>query len=163
MPNYQSEREFSEDSINILDDRRREIRFNDGERAVIVWSHNAEARGPMELINRSQQGLCVRSEDAVPPGALGTILRILPWSEAENRRAVVTWCHADDSGGGNWDCGSWTVDPSLPKTSSGLTISVPAPSNVKDVVLPPIHDTVPVPVAEVCSKPNQASAGTWVK
>ena len=108
MPNYQSEREFSEDSINILDDRRREIRFNDGERAVIVWSHNAEARGPMELINRSQQGLCVRSEDAVPPGALGTILRILPWSEAENRRAVVTWCHADDSGG--WQLGLRFVD-----------------------------------------------------
>lgn len=108
MPNYQSEREFSEDSINILDDRRREIRFNDGERAVIVWSHNAEARGPMELINRSQQGLCVRSEDAVPPGALGTILRILPWSEAENRRAVVTWCHADDSG--RWQLGLRFVD-----------------------------------------------------
>ena len=108
MPNYQSEREFSEDSINILDDRRREIRFNDGERAVIVWSHNAEARGPMELINRSQQGLCVRSEDAVPPGALGTILRILPWSAAENRRAVVTWCHADDSGG--WQLGLRFVD-----------------------------------------------------
>ena len=79
MSNFQYESDFSEASINTLDERRREIRFNDGERAVIVWSHNAEARGPMELINRSQQGLCVRSEDAVPPGALGTILRILPW------------------------------------------------------------------------------------
>ena len=64
---------------------------------------------------------------------------------------------------GNWDFDSWTVDPSLPKTSSGLTISVPAPSKVKDVVFPPIHDTVPVPVAAAFSKPNQASAGTWVK
>ena len=108
MSNFQYESEFSEASINTLDDRRREIRFNDGERAVIVWSHNAEARGPMELINRSQQGLCVRSEDAVPPGALGTILRILPWSEAENRRAVVTWCHADESGG--WQLGLRFVD-----------------------------------------------------
>ena len=108
MSNFQYEREFSEASINILDDRRREIRFKDGERAVIVWSHNAKARGPMELINRSQQGLCVRSEDAVPPGALGTILRILPWSEAENRRVVVTCCHADDSGG--WQLGLRFVD-----------------------------------------------------
>jgi hypothetical protein len=108
MSNFQYESEFSEASINTFDDRRREIRFNDGERAVIVWSHNAEARGPMELINRSQQGLCVRSEHAVPPGALGTILRILPWSEAENRRAVVTWCHADESGG--WQLGLRFVD-----------------------------------------------------
>ena len=108
MSNFQYESDFSEASINTLDERRREIRFNDGERAVIVWSHNAEARGPMELINRSQQGLCVRSEDAVPPGALGTILRILPWSEAENRRAVVTWCHADESGG--WQLGLRFVD-----------------------------------------------------
>ena len=108
MPNFQYESEFSENSINTLDDRRREIRFSDGERAVIVWSHNAEARGPMELINRSQQGLCVRSEDAVPPGALGTILRILPWSEAENRRAIVTWCHAEESGG--WQLGLRFVD-----------------------------------------------------
>lgn len=108
MSNFQYESEFSEASINTLDDRRREIRFNDEERAVIVWSHNAEARGPMELINRSQQGLCVRSEGAVPPGALGTILRILPWSEAENRRAVVTWCHADESGG--WQLGLRFVD-----------------------------------------------------
>ena len=108
MSNFQYESEFSEASINTLDDRRREIRFNDGERAVIVWSHNAEARGPMELINRSQQGQCVRSEDAVPPGALGTILRILPWSEAENRRAVVTWCHADESSG--WQLGLRFVD-----------------------------------------------------
>ena len=46
MSNFQYESEFSEASINTLDDRRREIRFNDGERAVIVWSHNAEARGP---------------------------------------------------------------------------------------------------------------------
>lgn len=108
MSNFQYESEFSEPSINTLDDRRSEIRFNDGERAVIVWSHNAEARGPMELINRSQQGLCVRSEDAVPPGALGTILRILPWSEAENRRAVVTWCHADETAG--WQLGLRFVD-----------------------------------------------------
>ena len=108
MPNFQYESEFSETSINTLDDRRRETRFSDGERAVIVWSHNAEARGPMELINRSQQGLCVRSEDALPPGALGTILRILPWSEAENRRAIVTWCHAEESGG--WQLGLRFVD-----------------------------------------------------
>ena len=36
MSNFQYESEFSEASINTLDDRRREIRFNDGERAVIV-------------------------------------------------------------------------------------------------------------------------------
>ncbi len=108
MSNFQYESAFSEANTNALDDRRREIRFNDGERAVIVWSHNAEARSPMELINRSQQGLCVRSEEAVPPGALGTILRILPWSEAENRRAVVTWCHADESDG--WQLGLRFVD-----------------------------------------------------
>ena len=89
MSNFQYESEFSEASINTLDDRRREIRFNDGERAVIVWSHNAEARGPMELINRSQQGLCVRSEDAVPPGALGTIL---PLAVVRSRKPTCG-CH----------------------------------------------------------------------
>ena len=108
MANFQYEPHFSKTSTNTLDERRGEIRFNDGERAVIVWSHNAEARGPLELINRSEQGLCVRSEDAVPPGALGTILRILPWSEAENRRAVVTWCHADEHSG--WQLGLRFVD-----------------------------------------------------
>ena len=108
MSNFQYESEFSEASINTLDDRRREIRFNDGERAVIVGLTTLKRVVPWHSINRSQQGLCVRSEDAVPPGALGTILRILPWSEAENRRAVVTWCHADDSGG--WQLGLRFVD-----------------------------------------------------
>ena len=108
MSDFDYDPEFTEANTSSLDDRRREIRFNDGERAVIVWSHNAEARGPLELINRSEQGLCVRSEGAVPPGALGTILRILPWSEAENRRAVVSWCHADDEGG--WQLGLRFVD-----------------------------------------------------
>lgn len=108
MSHFQYDPHFNAANSSTLDDRRREIRFNDGERAVIVWSHNAEARGPLELINRSEQGLCVRSEDAVPPGALGTILRILPWSEAENRRAVVTWCHADEHSG--WQLGLRFVD-----------------------------------------------------
>ena len=37
-------------------------------------------------------------------------------------------------GGGNWDCDSWTVDPSLRKSSFGRTNTVPAPAKVKDVV-----------------------------
>ena len=64
---------------------------------------------------------------------------------------------------GNWASALSTAVPTLRKPYSGRTTTVPDPLNVKDVVLPQIQDTVPVPEADLFPKPNQASAGTWVR